>query len=118
MNVYTSYTPNFKCATDGNGKGIINSKIGLLTYDESIHAGYYPSKNNTNCYLSYSYMSWGMSPAGYFSTDSSSFVWSTTGDSLVVNSSRLGIYPVISLNSNVLATGTGTSTDPYVIQIN
>ena len=33
-----NYTSNFKFNTDGNGKGILTSKVGLLTYDEAVHA--------------------------------------------------------------------------------
>lgn len=33
MTLYTSYTSNFKCTTDKNGKGLVNSSVGLLGLD-------------------------------------------------------------------------------------
>ena len=46
--VKENYTPNFKCSTDKNGKGILTSKVGLLTYDEAVHAGNYCSKGSNS----------------------------------------------------------------------
>ena len=116
MDVYTSYTPNFKCSTDGNGNGIFNSKVGLITYDEVVFAGGYMVKNNSKYYLYDSGHWWTMSPAG------SGYVWdvSNTGYVSYGLATTYGsrIRPVINLNANVTATGTGTSTDPYVIQTN
>ena len=120
MEVYTAYRPNFKCSTDGNGKGILSSKAGLITYDEVIHAGGYYGKTNSNYYLyNGNYSIWTMSPAGFYS--SVAYVWR------VVNAGRVfignvdgydGLRPVINLNTGLLATGTGTSDDPYVVQTN
>ena len=125
MVIYTSYTPNFKCSTDGNGKGDINSKVGLITYDEVIHAGGYYNKSNSNYYLyDGSYSIWLMSPAGVSSSDAYGWSVSNTGAviSSLVNASYVstnrGLRPVINLNTGLLATGTGTSSDPYVIQTN
>ena len=119
MTVYTSYTPNFKCSTDGNGRGIINASVGLLTYDEVVYAGGYSTKNDSNYYLyngikNKSYFL--MSPAGLSSSYSS--VWrlfwngAITYDNIVYNCIR----PILVLNANIQVTGTGTSSDPYVVQ--
>ena len=118
MTVYTAYTPDFKCTTDGNGKGVLNSKVGLITYDEAIHAGGYFLKNNSNYYLyNGSFTIWTMSPAGFNSPNASAFVVYDNG---YVSVNRLNyvyaLRPVINLNVNVLATGTGTLSDPYVVQ--
>ena len=32
--VYSSYTPDLTCPTDGNGKGLLDLSVGLITYDE------------------------------------------------------------------------------------
>ena len=118
MTLYSSYTPNFKCATDGNGKGIINTNLGLLSYDEMIYAGGYPHHNNNSYYLYNSNdgdLYWTMSPAGF---SGSSYVWSVGNGSI---ENYRGVYspyrlrPVLILNTDVLATGSGTSDDPYVV---
>ena len=121
MAVYTAYTPNFKCATDGNGKGIINSKVGLVTYDEAVHAGGYYEKPNSNYYLRNGNFSiWTMSPVGGPST-SDLRQWALASDGQLGYarvSGTLSLSPVINLKSTVLATGTGTSDDPYIIKTN
>ena len=120
MEVYTNYIPNFKCATDGNGKGIVNSKIGLITYDEAIYAGTYYGKSNTSYYL-YNGANgiWTMTPAGFYSSYAREWYISTVGN---MNRNRVSssnnYRPVINLNKNVSVTGSGTSADPYVVQTN
>ena len=122
MDVYYSYLPNFKCATDGNGKGIINSKVGLITYDEVIYAGGYRDKINLKYYLcNGSYHIWTMSPAGFGYNDAIVWVFMDRGYGnygSVRASVDTGFRPVINLNASVTATGTGTSEDPYVITTN
>ena len=118
MTLYSSYTPDFKCATDGNGKGLVNASVGLLTYDEVVYAGGYYNQNNTNYYLYNSAIHWyTMSPAGF---NSSSLVWyvrTTTGYIDGYNSAinTRPLRTVLSLNADTLATGSGTSSDPFVV---
>ena len=120
MTVYSSYTPNFKCATDGNGKGIVNASVGLITYDETVFAGGYFRNGNTNYYLynptSISY--WTMSPAGY---GGSPIVWINQQDGYIAEypinaSTTRGIRPVLILRADTMVTGSGTSTDPYIVE--
>ncbi len=117
MIVYSSYTPNFKCTTDGNGKGQVSASVGLLSYDEVVYAGGYYGQNNSNYYLYNNKFFWTMSPAGF--SGSYSDVWrvSSTGDvySSDVNITR-ALRPVLILKADTLATGTGTSNNPYVIK--
>jgi hypothetical protein len=123
MHVYSSYTPNFKCATDGNEKGIFNSKVGLVTYDEAVHAGAYYGKASHAHYLwSGSYNMWTMSPAG-IDEFSRAVEWciyaaGSISKTEVYPSAPRSLRPVINLNANVIATGTGTLSDPYVVQNN
>ena len=120
MTLYSSYKPNFKCETDGNGKGIINSKVGLITYDEVIYAGGYYDRSNSNYYLyNNKYGIWTMSPSGVTTTYARSWLVASSGrmNSLGV-SGDYGLKPVLNLKVNLLVSGTGTSTDPYVVQTN
>lgn len=117
---YDSYTPNFKCENDGNGYGFVNSSIGLLNYDEIIHAGGYPLSANLTYYLYYPHGNWIMSPNGFY--DSIARGWllnNQNSDGKLAPSPISGSYrlrPVINLKADVEVTGIGTSTDPYVVQ--
>ena len=116
MTTYTSYNPTFNCSTDGNEKGIVNASIGLLTYEEVLYAGgYYKQTNNTYYLYNGSITSWLMSPSsGYYS-----FSWliSTSGniDNAIAYANR-GLRPVLVLNADIHASGTGTSSDPFVVE--
>ena len=117
MTTYTSYTPNFKCTTDGNGKGIVNASVGLITYDEVVYAGGYYGQSNSNYYLNNNKYFWTMSPAGFSGSTSSVWYVFTSGyvshDS--VNNTN-ALRPVLILKADTLATGDGTSNNPYVIK--
>ena len=118
MTTYTSYTPDFKCTIDGNGKGVVNASIGLLSYDEIAYAGGYYNQINGNYYLYNSAINcWTMSPAGF--SDSRSNVWgvSTSGyiNNYLVNFAYYTLRPVLNLNADTLVTGDGTSENPFVI---
>ena len=115
MTLYSSYTPDFKCTTDGNGKGSVNASVGLLSYDEVVHAGGYYGKDNSKYYLYNSAINWWtMSPAGFLG----STVWrvNTSGN---INNDNVNVTnrlrAVLSLNADTLATGSGTSSDPYKV---
>ncbi len=128
MTVYTSYTPNFKCETDGNGKGIVNSNIGLITYDEAVYAGGYFLQSNNNYYLyTTPSLSWTMSPSGVYD------YISNVGDIAIYFSGDIGdhyisydhdstgkypniLRPVINLKSDAQISGLGTIDDPYVVK--
>ena len=118
MTVYSSYIPDFKCSSDGNGKGLVNANIGLITYDEAVYAGGYFSRNNSNYYLyNPAIYSWTMSPAGVASNYS--YMWRIeSGGYFWYLSSNSGssLRAVINLKSDVKASGTGTSSDPFVVQ--
>ena len=117
MILYSSYTPDFKCTTDGNGKGLVNADIGLLSYDEAVYAGGYYSQSNSNYYLYNSAINWWtMSPTGYYG---GALEWIIYDNGSVATGYPVyydfSIRPVICLNSNILATGSGTSLDPFII---
>ena len=122
--LYSSYTSNFKCSTDGNGKGVLTSKVGLLTYDEAVHAGNYPLKSSTSYITNSNYLYWLMSPAGDSAAAAASRrvnVWLVRKNGNISKISVIGsdiaVRPVVSLKAGILATGSGTSDDPYLIQM-
>jgi len=116
---YTSYTPNFKCERDANGYGSINNRIGLITYYEAWLAGSYPWRADGEFYLRNGQNFWTMSPSG-IDTGNNSRVWSvgtggSIGEGYVSNSYR--VRPVINIKASVDATGVGSITNPYVLQV-
>ena len=123
MIVHDNYNPDFKCSNDGNGKGLVNAKIGLITYDEIIYAGGYYYKTNDSYYLYNKNFFWMMSPAGFDSSDAQdSQVWHIDNSGRIyayVTNSMLTLRPIINLKADtVISIGTGTSSDPYVVKLN
>lgn len=123
--LFENYISTFKCSTDANGKGILNLKIGLLTFDELEYAGNYAyrysgtyliPKNNRTITL--------MSPAGImdhtlYGLDSDIAMEWVYGNGLIGYNELTDIKltsPVISLKADTLAVGTGTRDDPYIIK--
>lgn len=70
-------------------KGILNQKVGLLTYDEAVYARAYPGKIT--------------------------IIYINLNDNYLVHMNYNG-HPVISLKQGTTVTGSGTSTDPYVVK--
>ena len=108
--------PTLKCpSTSQNYGGYYKSKIGLLTTDEMLMAGYESTKSN---YLYYSDYWWSMSPYNSYNSGASIFM----GRYALISSSAVGsnirkVRPVINLRSDVtIASGDGTESNPYVIQ--
>ena len=118
MTFYQIYTPDFKCTADGNGKGPVNASVGLLSYDEVVYAGGYYNQSNSNYYLNNSAIHWWtMSPAGF--SGSNSNVWGVYTSGRITNYSVTNtnsLRAVLNLNADTLATGSGASSDPYVVQ--
>ena len=116
MTVYSSYTPNFKCTTDENGKGQVSASVGLLSYDEVVYAGGYYGQINSNYYLYNNKYFWTMSPAGFSGYLSTVWCVSTVGSitSRNVNDTR-ALRPVLVIKSDTIISGKGTSSNPYVV---
>ena len=123
MTTYNKYTPNFKCATDGNGKGVVNANVGLLTYDEIVYAGGYYRNNNPSYYLNNQSINWWtMSSAGFSDTSAIAWCIDTVGNfnsynaSGAVNNTR-SIRPVLVIKSNTqISSGDGTKENPFIVE--
>ena len=117
MTTYNKYTPDFKCIADGNGKGVVNASVGLLSYDEVVYAGGYYNQSNSNYYLNNPAIYWWtMSPAGISGSGSGVWYVRSAGriDSGYVNAAGR-LRAVLNLNADTLVTGDGTSSDPFVV---
>ena len=118
MTTYNKYTPDFKCIADGNGKGVVNASVGLLSYDEVVYAGGYPYSNNDNYYLNNPAIYWWtMSPAGFWSSYSRVWYVNAMGG---VNYNSVNfitrLRPVLNLTADTqISDGDGTKENPFTI---
>ena len=122
---YDEYTPDMNCSNDVNGKGLVNTNVALISYDEMIYAGAYPYTHG-DCYLCIG-NAWTMSPAGKYGRTTMWFLNDSPNDkkSLRIYDVYLGAHafssmPVINLKADVTAhtesnTNIGSSTNPYII---
>ena len=125
MVLYSNYTPNFRCETDGNGYGELNLKVGLITYDEVIFAGGYYFKDNSSFYLkklynesTYAYMGI-MSPSGKSGNNGTIWYWDRDGAVLSSTSNYKSYYfPVINIDGSLPATGNGEPGSEYELILN
>ena len=120
MMAYISYIPDFKCVTDENNQGMINSNIGLPSYDEIIYAGGYYGQINSNYYLYNSNIYWWtMSSAGFTGVGSTLWFVNNTGsiDNYYGNGTNVTLRPVLNLKLNTkISEGNGTKDNPFVVE--
>jgi len=115
--IFTDNIPTLTCM--GNK---ISSKIGLITADEVEYAGAYQKNSNTSFFLYNSSINnsyWTMSGSQILERNNVVDAISVGRDGSLNYekkiSTSMGIRPVISLDSNIVVSGTGTANDPYTI---
>jgi len=123
----TTQTPTLQCsnksrdlftvtsASEGNKK--LTYPVGLITSDEVVFGGGFGGTNNSTYYLYTNQHYWTMSPYHY--NGSYALVFGVRSDGyLGWNSvvSTFGLRPVINLKSDTKMTGSGSSSDPFVVQ--
>ena len=106
-------TPSFECS---NSLDLYTAKIGLITADEVMYAGAAGTTTNYGYYLYTGNHYWTMSP---YRHSGNANVFSVWWDGYLTNSigvyTAYGVRPVISLSTNNTITGSGTISDPYVV---
>ena len=114
IRVYTTHQPTLKCS---NTIDLYTTRVGLITADEVMFAGGTTSSNNSY-YLSTGRFYWTMSP-NYATSSGNAFVFYvySSGELSIgtVEFTTPGVRPVINLSADVKLTGSGTTTDPYVV---
>ena len=107
----------FTVSTD-NGNGKLTYPVGMITAEEMAFAGGVIWQTNTSYYLYNGVYNWSFSPSYFRSWRAYEFHLSASGNfgsSYVAGS--LGGRPVVSLKQGIaVASGSGTSSSPYVIQ--
>jgi len=101
----------------GFGNNALKYPVALMTADEFIFAGSVSAVNNSNNYLFFEKYYWSMTPGTFGSVRVGTHVL----DNGAIYNDRVvykeGIFPVISLKSNVLIkSGVGTLVDPYIVK--
>ena len=121
----SSVNPTFKCSnsndlytTSSSSKGNkkLANPIGLITADEVVMGGLPWSGSTTSNYLYTGQHYWTMSPRGFSSSGAFVFIVNSGGylDYSSVDNTWC-VRPVINLSADVKVTGSGTSSDPFVV---
>ena len=113
----TNKTPSFECS---NTLDLYTTKIGLITADEVMYAGVAGSTSISNYgyYLYTGNYYWTMSPDLFISNGNVRVFAVYSNGNFHYNShvdGTFGVRPVISLSTNNTITGSGTISDPYVV---
>ena len=111
----------FTVSDTANGNGNLTYKIGLLTVDEIVFAGYANGLNNSGNYLQENATGdwwWSLSPIDF--RYGFARVWGVDGGSgglsyVYVRNGGM-VRPSISLESSTSVTGDGTSENPYIVE--
>ena len=123
--VFTNSSPVFTCSTNNlytattsnKGNKSLSSPIGLITADEVAFAGGVYGSNNQSYYLYTGNFYWTMSPNRFNAAGSNAFVFAVSlNGGLHGNlNGTFGVRPVINLKADTQFTGSGTSSDPFVV---
>ena len=102
------------------GNGALTYPVGLITIDEVMYAGGVEQASNNTYYLYTNQLYWTMSPSVFNIRIPHEFYINSNGGINYTNvRNSYGYRPVISLKStDVVASGDGTQTNPYVISTN
>ncbi len=121
---YRTFKPSLKCQNEDlftsiespKGTRSLTYPIGLSTVDEQIFAGISSKDNETNYYLYNGFWYWTMTPAKFMDNHACVYnlrageIWEEWIDSTD------NLRPVINLVSGSLTKGTGTVSDPFIIE--
>ena len=113
----TTINPTVACTeTSADFGGKYNMKIGLISADEVALAGGLYKTNNQNFYLYNGENFFTSTPAEFYNYNAFVFMVNNSGAiETTQTNTEYGIRPVISLNSTVTVSGSGTINDPYTI---
>ena len=131
IRLITNKSPTFKCINDsdlytvsGSSKGneALQYPIGLISADEVAYSGGVSGINNELYFLNSGYRYWTMTPYFYnytvgvvFQVNAGGYLSSMNNGGGVADPALPGVRPVINLKADLTLSGSGTSTDPYVV---
>ena len=112
---HRSPSPSLACTSSD----IIKEPVGLITADEAMFGGVPVFGDAIGNYLINGQNYWTMTPGSFYTTNSSAYVFHVYSGGTIGSIARVdntfGVRPVINLKANTLFSGSGTSTDPYVV---
>ncbi len=122
-----SVNPTFKCSNSNDlytvsdsskGNKKLSSPIGLITADEVVMVGLSWRGSAVNNYLYTDQEYWTMTPTYFKAMDFYTEMFNVGLGSLIWSGStaRKGVRPVINLARDVTLSGTGTASDPYIVE--
>ena len=122
----STQNPTLKCSqlsndmftVSGSSKGnkALANPVGLITADEVVFAGGKGGTNNSSYYLYTGQNYWTMSPFDFYDGHADVFFVHSNGNLNYSNVyGAIGVRPVINLSADVKVTGSGTSSDPFVV---
>ncbi len=107
----------FTVSDTSKGNGALTYPVGLITVDEAEMAGTNWNSSNSSFYLYTGSYYWTMSPCGFDGAGAGEFFVDSDG---YLNSRNVGdsdgVRPVLSLKSDIILSGSGTQSDPWVAQ--
>ncbi len=100
-----------------NGNGKLTYPVGMITAEEMAYAGVAFNAVNNSFYLNNGVHNWSFSPYIFGGWDAGEFTLNSSGYfSASIVTGSLGGRPVVSLKQGIaVASGSGTSADPFVI---
>ena len=123
--VNSTKSPTLKCknssdlyTVSGSSKGnkALSNPVGLITADEVAMAGGVYRQTNQSYYLYTNQVYWTMSPSFFNGSYARVFYVNSSGYlNLAFVNNSWGVCPVINLSADVKVTGSGTSSDPFVV---
>ena len=122
----TSYSPSLVCSrsldrftvSSSIGNGALTYPVGFITNDEGIYAGGKNNTQNKTYYLFTNQIYWAFSPSHFVDYNAVEMDINSTGSIFHhIANNAYGLRPVISLKStDIVESGDGTQTNPYVIK--
>ena len=109
---------NFTTSGTGTGNGVLTNPIGLITVDEVAMAGGSYGTRNSVYYLHTNQDYWTMSPYHFNIQNGYAGMFHVCSDgslNFIRVNNMDGVRPVINLRADVKLSGSGTSSDPYVV---
>ena len=125
----TNKNPSYKCSDiqdlyttkdSGVGNKALDKPIGLITADEVTFAGASGTANNSEFYLCNGYYYYTITPSRYYASSAYIFRVAAQGwlqDTGSGENRQIGVRPVINLRADVELTGSGTTSDPFVLEL-
>ena len=122
----STIAPTLKCISKNDrftvndtfiGNGKLDYPIGLITIDEAAMAGLVIGTNGSTNYLYNNDHYWTFTPS--FIDEGHAFVMRVSSNGAIecstVNNEGLAVRPAISINGNIIVTGTGSADDPFIV---